>query len=250
MTNTYLDTKSSSFEKRARVDLLDLKDQTEGEAHIFFRSQIVRANMFYAAPKPVKKLKVNQFLKVEPPPDDYIQRLQTQLKNFQQVILSAEVKNLENLENETITIVTDSIKASKISDPIERGVEVLMAFHNYSEPEPVEELVENEVQGQITIFSNLRQSSRLPPILAKDVKAFSEPLLLINEARDSMIAIERLAGEKATLAATNANETIKNLQIATSYPPENVLQINSQEITEVVHLICEKIKRERKRSTS
>ena len=34
IANSYMDTKSSSFEKRARVDLLDLKDQSEGEAHV------------------------------------------------------------------------------------------------------------------------------------------------------------------------------------------------------------------------
>lgn len=82
MTNSYLDSKSSSFEKRARVDLLDLKEQTEGEAHIFFKSKIIRARMFYANPKPVKQLKINQFLKVEPPPDDYLMRLQKQLVSF------------------------------------------------------------------------------------------------------------------------------------------------------------------------
>ncbi len=250
MTNTYLDTKSSSFEKRARVDLLDLKDQTEGEAHIFFRSQIVRANMFYAAPKPVKKLKVNQFLKVEPPPDEYLQKLQEQLKNFQEVISSTEAKEPGNLESETISIITKSLKESTITDPIERGVSVLMSFHNYSEPEPVEELIEEEVHGQLTIFANLRQPSKAPPILVKDVKSFSEPLLSINETRDSMIAIERLAGEKASLAAGIANEVIKDFQSATTYPPEDLEKPSAQQITEVVHLICEKIKRERKRASN
>ncbi len=249
MTNTYMDTKSSSFEKRARVDLLDLKDQTEGEAHIFFRSQIVRANMFYAAPKPVKKLKVNQFLKVEPPADEYIAKLQEQLKNFQEVISASETKELKNLESETISIVVKSLKESEIVDPIERGVSVLLAFHNYNEPEPVEDLVEEDVQGQITIFASLRQPKKAPPILVKDVEAFSEPLLAINETRDSMISIERLSGEKASLAAGIANEVIKDFQSATSYPPEEREHVTAQQITETVYLICEKIKRERKKAT-
>src|SRR5262249_32354367 len=50
--NQYLDTRSASTEKRARVDLLDLKEQREGEAHIFFKSKIVRARMFFANPEP------------------------------------------------------------------------------------------------------------------------------------------------------------------------------------------------------
>lgn len=43
LVNTYADQRSASAEKRARIDLLDLKEQREGEAHIFFKSVIVRA---------------------------------------------------------------------------------------------------------------------------------------------------------------------------------------------------------------
>ncbi|MFU8798308.1 MAG: type IV secretory system conjugative DNA transfer family protein, partial [Gammaproteobacteria bacterium] len=66
MTNTYRDAMTSSTEKRARIDLLDLKDQREGEAHIFFKSRIVRATMFYAAPPPAQYMRLNYFVKVEP----------------------------------------------------------------------------------------------------------------------------------------------------------------------------------------
>nr|WP_309477193.1 TraM recognition domain-containing protein [Candidatus Comchoanobacter bicostacola] len=65
LSNSYLDTKSAKTEKRARIDLLDLKDQGLGEAHIFFKSDIVRAKTFYANPKPCKYMQLNQFLKVE-----------------------------------------------------------------------------------------------------------------------------------------------------------------------------------------
>ena len=245
MTNTYQDTKSSSFEKRARVDLLDLKDQTEGEAHIFFRSQIIRANMFYAAPAPVKRLKVNQFLKVEPPPDEYIEKLHKQLQKFQEVLSGDDNEIVLESESETITIVAQSIKDSHIADPIERGVSVLLAFHNYNEPEEVEELVEEEVFGQITIFATLRHPKDSPPILAKDKASFSEALLPINETRDSMITIERLTGEKASLAAGIANEVIKDFQLATTYPPEERDQVSASQITELVHSLCDKIKKER-----
>ncbi len=45
--NNYMDSRSASSEKRARIDLLDLKEQREGEAHIFFKSKIIRAqNVF------------------------------------------------------------------------------------------------------------------------------------------------------------------------------------------------------------
>src|SRR5690606_18093674 len=40
---TYQDAKGARVEKRARIDLLDLKEQREGDAHIFYRSKIIRA---------------------------------------------------------------------------------------------------------------------------------------------------------------------------------------------------------------
>ncbi|OGV33995.1 MAG: phosphoesterase [Legionellales bacterium RIFCSPHIGHO2_12_FULL_35_11] len=247
LANSYLDTKSSSFEKRARIDLLDLKDQTEGEAHIFFRSQIVRADMFYAAPKPVKKLKVNQFLKVEPPPDEYLEKLQKQLKGFEAVINSENPKIDLVVESETISLISKVMKESTIEDPIERGVSVLLAYHKQNEPEAVEELIEEEVAGVITIFSNLKQPSNVPRILVSDVEAFSEPLLNINQTRDSLISIERLTGAKASLAGGIANEIIKDFQSSTNYPPDDLHSESAENLTEFVHLLCEKIKRERVR---
>ena len=65
----YKDTMEASLDKRNRIDLLDLKDQREGEGHIFFKSNIVRARMFYANPPKVAKIKLNQFLKVKGPSD-------------------------------------------------------------------------------------------------------------------------------------------------------------------------------------
>lgn len=248
MTNSYLDTKSSSFEKRARVDLLDLKDQTEGEAHIFFRSQIVRASMFYAAPKPVKRLKVNQFLKVEPPADEYLDKLQKQLKGFQEVLSSSEPGITLEVESDTIQHVSRLLHDTDIEEPIERGVSVLLAFHKQDEPEAVEELVQEQLLGEMTIFTKLQQAPGSLPILVKDVARFSEPLLPINETRNSVIAIERLTGEKASLAGNIANEVIKDFQTATHYPPIERDVVSHEQLSETVYLLIEKIKRERKRS--
>ena len=40
--NNYADSRSASTEKRARIDLQDLKDLREGEYHIFFKSKILK----------------------------------------------------------------------------------------------------------------------------------------------------------------------------------------------------------------
>ena len=247
-SNSYMDTKSSSFERRARVDLLDLKEQTEGEAHIFFRSKIVRARMFYVNPKPVKKLKLNQFLKVGSPPDDYLFKLQKQLVGFQAVLASDDLSINKNVKSEEITLITKALRESAISEPIERGVAALLAFYHHNEPVAVEALVEEVAVGNLTIFTQLNYSAKLPPLLVNDVARFSEPLLSINETRDHMMEIGRLSGEKDKLAGSIANELIKDFQFATSYPPIERDQISSEALTALVTNLCEKISQEREKA--
>lgn len=246
MVNSYMDTKSSSFEKRSRIDLLDLKEQTEGEAHIFFRSKIVRAKMFYANPKPVKRLKLNQFLKVDSPPDDYLTKLQNQLSGFQNVLNGGDIA-IQQQPNEEITAITKALKESEGQDPIEKGVTALLSIHSQNEPEKIEELLEEETEGTITIFSSLHHPDNAPPLLAANQEQFSEPLLSINESRDYMMAIERLSGVKDKLAGKIANELIKDFQVATTYPPEERDEISANELTQIVKDLSQKINNEREK---
>ena len=246
MTNSYADARSSSFEKRARIDLLDLKDQTEGEAHIFFKSQIVRVNMFYAAPKPVKKLKINQFLKVEPPPSEYLDKLKKQLLGFQTIIASDKPSIDLVVESETIGLVAQALQDSAIAEPVERSVAVLLSFHRHNEPEQVEDVIEDEVTGVLTIFAPLRQPSNAPPILVKDKITFAKALLPIQETRDNLISIERLTGQKANMAGKVANEIIKDFQSVTNYPPDERHMGDGSALAEQVNLVALKITRARK----
>lgn len=245
-SNTYADTKSSSYEKRARVDLLDLKDQTEGEAHIFFRSKIVRAKMFYAAPKNVKKLKLNQFLKVEPPSDDYLNKLNAQINGFRKVLNSGDYDiRLNQSNNNELEIVEKLYHESTVVDPIEKGVSVLVAFHRYNEPEKVEDIVEEVEVGNLTIFSKLIYPESYPPILSTNIEQFSEPLLNINVTRNDMMQIEHITGEKDKLAGNIANELIKDMQTATAYPPIERDYIGAGQLTEIIHQLSQRIAQQR-----
>lgn len=250
IANSYMDTKSSSFEKRSRIDLLDLKDQTEGEAHIFFKSKIVRARMFYANPKPVKQLKLNQFLKVEPPPDEYLIKLQKQLTGFQRVLDSGDLSINKEVENEEITLITKSLHESKITEPIERGVAALLAFHGHNEPEPIEDLIEEVEEGALTIFSGLRHPKDGLPLLVKDIAQFSLSLLGINETRNYLSVIERACGAKDKYAGTVANELIKDFQVATSYPPEERDKVDIEDLRAMVNTLTEKIVSEREKANN
>jgi intracellular multiplication protein IcmO len=248
VVNSYMDTKSSSFERRSRIDLLDLKEQTEGEAHIFFKSKIVRARMFYANPTQVKKLKLNQFLKVEPPPDDYLNKLQRQLSSFQKLLETGDLTITKDVHSEEIALISKVLAESTIVEPIEKGVAALLAFHGHNEPDQIEEIVEEEEEGVLTIFAKLRQSANAPPLLVNDVERFSAPLLPIAESRNYLMTIERLSGEKDKLAGNIANELIKDFQMATNYPPLERDAISAPELAGLVDLLNNKIISERERA--
>ena len=242
ISNTYQDTKTSSFERRARIDLLDLKEQSEGEAHIFFKSTIVRARMFYANPKPVSRLKVNQFLKIEPPPDVYLKKLMHQAKSFQAILEGGDLTIQASLKDDEVPQIAQFLRETEASNLMERGVSALLAFHKRNEPEEVEALFDETPADNLTIFSELRESPEdTPPILVPDVETFSKPLLPIQEARDYLISIGRLCGEKDKLAGAVANEIVKDLQMATAYPPEHRVMMEVDVLTDSIKTLVRRI---------
>lgn len=125
---------------------------------------------------------------------------------------------------------------------MERGVSALLAFHKRNEPEEVEALFDETPADNLTIFSELRESPEdTPPILVPDVETFSKPLLPIQEARDYLISIGRLCGEKDKLAGAVANEIVKDLQMATAYPPEHRVMMEVDVLTDSIKTLVRRI---------
>ena len=239
-SSNYQDTRSSSFEKRARIDLLDLKDQGMGQGHIFFKSTIVRANLFYANPPPVKELKLNQFLKVEAPPDDYLAKLKKQLEYFQSIISSAEAAITSCDENETINMVSQKMQHSPGKTLMEKSTSVLLTFNQQNEPDEPEAIEQPIEDGVLTIFSPLRQPQKAIPLLVKDIMNFSKPLLTISTTRDALMTIERLTGSQGTTSTQIANEIIKDFQAATRYPPEQRITTDPAQLMSAVQTLSQR----------
>lgn len=61
----------SSFERISRIDIMDLKAQTEGEFHLFFKEFVIRGQAFHADLDPKRyprfPAQINRFLEVERP---------------------------------------------------------------------------------------------------------------------------------------------------------------------------------------
>lgn len=237
LLNNYMDSRSASSEKRQRIDLLDLKDQREGEAHIFFKSKIIRATMFFANPKPVEEMRLNQFLRVEPPPnrlladlDDRLGRMQELMKGSGEIF--ADVKD----EGEEIQIVSDAITTTTGSNPIERALGALMAFHNRNAiTEPEEAAAEEALpDGRLNIFSSVPLDDFVKSLIGShELPAFSKPLLNKAFLRDKVGLMERLLGRTSSQANPMTLEIVKDMTTATDYPPDyqNILLPQDQVVT-------------------
>ena len=249
--NNYLDTRSSSAEKRARIDLLDLKEQREGEAHIFFKSKIVRAKMFYADPKPVKRMRLNQFLKVGAPLTRVMSDLDRRLGHFQQVLDTSDFFASTRAESDEINFISKVMADNEMLDPIERGVTTLLAVYGQSETEEVVEVEPDLPSEQLDIFTPLRVSEAgKKALLTDDYERFSASLLNRANLREQLGVVERISGKSEKHAGNIAEEIVKDMRIATNYPPVVLDAPTSAEMTDVINELIERIKTERARKES
>ena len=242
VTNTYMDTRSSSVEKRARIDLLDLKDQREGEAHIFFKSKIVRAKMFYAAPTPVNYMRLNQYLKVEKPASKVLNDLHKHFEHFQSVINKTDFFINTHVSSEEIDEIAHDLVENEFLDPIERSISTLLAYQNRSQTSRMEEPVVVLPDDMLNVFTEMRLSEEDRKIvIADDLSAFSQPLLSRATSKEQVESIERSAGKMDKYAANIADEIIKDMEIATRYPPEIPEQPTPTELVEVADGLINRI---------
>ncbi len=243
LLNNYMDSRSASSEKRQRVDLLDLKEQREGEAHIFFKSKIIRARMFFANPPPPIKMRLNQFLKVEPPLGRSLLDLEERIEKFNELMAQDISFSMPTDEGEEIQIISDVIKSQPTANPIERSLSSLLAFHNrhgtaeQGSAEPEEQLEE----GKLNIFTKVALDDAVKAIVGStQISQFSEPLVNKVFAKDKIELLERLMGRSASQANPMTAEIIKDMSIATEYPPAvEGLLLPSEEVVAIANELCD-----------
>jgi intracellular multiplication protein IcmO len=243
LLNNYMDSRSASSEKRQRIDLQDLKDQREGEAHIFFKSKIIRAKMFYANPPPAPKMRINQFLKVEPPIGRKLIDLEERIQRFNDFVTNREELKAPTDEGEEIQVISDAVLADPEGNPIERSLSALLAFHNRHEvKEEGVEIQETEEEGKLNIFTKVVLDDTVKAIVggAAQFDKFSAPLINKAIAKDKIELLERLMGRSPSQASPMTGEIIKDISLATEYPPqvEGVL-LPSEEVIAIANEVCD-----------
>lgn len=113
--NSYTDGINISYGKEAKLDWLDVKSQTEGEAHILIRDILIRANMFYANPQRAKYTRLNHFIKVEPPKksemDEYLKPvLDLERKINNKELIDDIISGSEDINIQTIGKLIEEIR--------------------------------------------------------------------------------------------------------------------------------------------
>jgi len=121
-------------------------------------------------------------------------------------------------------------------EPIERGVAALLSYHNYIEPEDeVDSFIEEESEDELNIFTGLRYSPDTEHLLLTErYQNFEAPLLDRTETRSEVGSIEKLTGRQSKHAASIATEIVKDMQIATHYPPDERDDIEADELSSLI----------------
>jgi intracellular multiplication protein IcmO len=201
----------ATFDKRNRIDLLDLKDQREGEAHIFFKSTIVRAKFFHANPAKIKKIKLNQMVKVRPPTDQAISSLRT---------LSTATFNAEMLDLGTEPQALDEL-FNVLNQPAVKkdNGQMVQAIIKFIGGEQKEELIDfGDQSGNPSIFMHIPVEERLSSNLFDVEVSPLQPSILTKEKLYEVVKrLNILEGKSESLAKRESMEIIDKLEQQTDY---------------------------------
>lgn len=218
VTNSYLDTRSAKTDKRNRIDLLDLKEQGLGEAHIFFKSDIVRAKTFYANPKPCQKMRLNHLIKVDLPTDQALYDLVKGIEDFEnlQVPTSIQVEADETLQQ--LFKLLDSAPGSVIDKAI-------MTLHTEVEPEDEElEMVSEEGDTEAAEVDNTQISVFTRYVKEGDGKQFG-PIINRKDITKRLQMLMRFSGVEQQVATEEVEAFMSNIERLTRpYAPTEAIE--------------------------
>lgn len=234
-----------NIESRKRGNLLDLKDQGPGEAHILFKSSLVRATMFYANPKNAKEYRVNYFLKVEPPEVKEIQKLDSSLKD-----LYNRISDKEHLEEvaEIVDEDDDLVKQIKIAlgnhlhlAPTEAacasialvGTQMKMLLED--DLSSMKQNKEEELANKINIFTEDEEEDDDDEDSGEDDDENERIFLNQKKTAKNFEEIERLSGSPDPKGA--AASMIEDLKDASKYPAGG--EPEEKEPSEIIDMLKE-----------
>ena len=241
---TYADAKGARIEKRSRIDLQDLKEQHPGEAHFFFKSKIVRANFFYASPKPVAKMRLNHFLKVAAIKDSQAKELVESFAAFESLSqVGGQILTPELKQESEISEMLLHWQANEDRLPIERAVATMQQFNKHVEMPKFFEDIEVELPvDHLNIFTGMRMGDYIQSVVkTNDMESFKKPILNRSFTRDQIEYVQRLLGKSGQQSMNVAIEVINDMEKGTHYPPDVKPEISAVELSAKIDEVIDKV---------
>ncbi|MCP8352370.1 TraM recognition domain-containing protein [Candidatus Synchoanobacter obligatus] len=212
LSNSYLDTRSAKMDKRARIDLLDLKDQGLGEAHIFFKSDIVRAKTFYANPPPCGYMQLNQMIKVDMLSDQKLYDLVKGIEDYTSHQIPEVIQVEEDQALQELFALLDKAEGGLI----DKSLAILSDMHANKEAQ-VEEVTDEPVDvALVNVFTRY--------LVEGDANKKINAILNRKELSSQLVLLLRFFGEDQGSAQTGADVMLDKVEALTGvYTPIGLL---------------------------
>lgn len=224
VTNSYLDNQSAQVEKRNRIELLDLKDQRPGEFHIFFKSKIIRGRAFFVNPPRTPRLQLNQFLKVETPPDEILLQISNQMDTFRKVVDKPDFNQIRIKEDEELSLIFNTIHRRNPNDYLNNAAAAVAGLYQHHAAEYntlfSEELPAPDLKGSMDIFSSKSLDLFDDPLKLLEIDPMLiNPIIDKNSMLKNMTMLEHICGASKKEAHNITARQIDEISKATVYPP-------------------------------
>ncbi len=233
VTNSYLDSRSAKLEKRGRIDLLDLKEQREGEFHIFFKSKIIRGRSFYANPAPVKQMRLNQFLKIEVPSDADLYTLVKGIEDFELFAKKAPSEALSVSQSDLLASIASEMRQKK-GWPLECALDVILDFTDKTEAIATLAASKEDDSAMHLFSSNVQ----LPDV--SFLEGDMQPLLDRSALIDQMTYLQALITGSKEDADFFVTQLMEDMKEATYYNRHQALD-SARELVPVVKRLADAI---------
>lgn len=270
-SSSFKPTNNANVQMQNRINMLDLKEQSEGEGHILFKSALVRAKMFYAAaPKPPHII-MNYFVRVEPPEIEEINQLDSGLKKLvTQVTNEAKIRELveylsldsshvdklrELMDNHSSLQISESAFASITS----LGQDISIAYEEKIDDykQKLEDGVDEDEKEDLTIFTTRQQREKYINDRYSHVMNNKNPVteeldeedddeddddninIFMDESdvKKSFSEIDRLSGSSEEDSKFSAESAAEDMRKASQYPKDG--RPKDMETDEMMELLGE-----------
>jgi len=257
--NAYKSNLTTSIQTADRINLNDLKEQREGQAHVFERANIHRARIFYhgiSDDKLIKEWRYNRMLKIKPPTPDQVSVLQglidtnIHLNEFKKIehkdplldILAGAQSYIEDSEwpirllkslntkadseerkSDIKSQTTDSVNGvmeNKSNDLLHQTLDNVVHSHDMTEKQPNNKPTDRSSQLDTSISKVVNnKENKFLLSIGNDEHALCD----VKAIKKELMELNIITGIDKQAAEISADNTIESISEAIVYPSTRIV---------------------------